>query len=122
LPEPAHVSSHYEQHSVGDDRGDHDRGRLPPKYAGRSRHRRNSRPKKGERCQARAEVVTKLVPLDNRGQRTDVPWIELKNTDLADARLVPRTTTACKNKCRKLNSECVVSADRRDTRPHWVIV
>lgn len=60
-----------------------------------------------------AVPVTKLVPLDDEGLPTGVPFLERKNTDLADAQLDSRVTIACDGGCSRLNPECVVGRLRR---------
>lgn len=62
-----------------------------------------------------AVPVTKLAPLDDEGQPTGQPFVERKNTDLADAQLDPGITTACDDGCCKLNPECVVDIPRRSS-------
>lgn len=68
-----------------------------------------------------AVPVTKLVPLDDTGMRTEVPFVERKNTDLADAELIPRETVACEEECAKLNPECVLRARRYNARKRLFI-
>jgi len=66
----------------------------------------------------------KLVPLDTRGRRTDVPFVERKNSALADADLIARPTSACKKRCAVLNPECLEeptpSKKRHDATRHWL--
>lgn len=54
-----------------------------------------------------AVPVVKLVPLDDHGQPTGVPFVERKNTDLADADVDPSPTRACIGPCARLNPECL---------------
>lgn len=63
-----------------------------------------------------AVPVVKLVPLDEQGQRTQVPFVERKNSDLAAADLESRQTVACSKDCVKLNRECVADEPRVDRR------
>jgi hypothetical protein len=69
-----------------------------------------------------AVPVTKLVPLDEGGNRTEVAFVERKNTDLAEAELIPRRTHACDGGCVKLNAQCVVGLPRRDARKRLLIL
>lgn len=63
-----------------------------------------------------AVPVTKLVPLDQFGHPTGVPFVERKNSDLGEADLTSRRTIACDKSCVRLNPECVVGEARRDQR------
>lgn len=65
--------------------------------------------------------VTKLVPLDETGAKTDVPFIEVKNSDLADAQLASKPTRSCADGCARLNPECVVGDKRLDKRRRLLI-
>lgn len=64
-----------------------------------------------------AVPVTKLVPLDEGGSPTEeVAFIERKNSDLNEADLLSRKTTACDNGCARLNPQCAVPFPRVDER------
>jgi hypothetical protein len=63
-----------------------------------------------------AVPVTKLVPLDEAGNPTEVPFVERKNSDLAESDLTSKKTVACAGKCAKLNPECVEEQPRRRAR------
>jgi hypothetical protein len=69
-----------------------------------------------------AVPVTKLVPLDDRGQPTGTAFVERKNSDLAEADLTSRPTVACVNGCAKLNPRCAVDVTRQDQRHRYLIV
>jgi hypothetical protein len=69
-----------------------------------------------------AVPVTKLVPLDDHGLPSGEPFIERKNSDLAEAELTSRPTVACATGCAKLNPQCVVGVARHDRRRRRLIV
>jgi hypothetical protein len=71
-----------------------------------------------------AVPVTKLVPLDDAGlPTTGTPFVERKNSDLAEADLSPRTTVACSSgSCARLNPQCVASLPRLDRRRRRLIM
>jgi hypothetical protein len=69
-----------------------------------------------------AVPVVKLVPLDENGRRTEVPFVERKNTDLAEADLEPRRSVACAGGCVKLNPECLVTESRVDRRVRRLVL
>jgi hypothetical protein len=69
-----------------------------------------------------AVPVTKLVPLDKRGHPTGVPFVERKNSDLAEADPQSRTTVACNAGCAKLNPHCAADVPRRDHRRRYLIL
>jgi hypothetical protein len=48
-----------------------------------------------------------LVPLDHNGRPTDGPFIEPKNSQLAEAELEAKPTRAYQRKCAELNPECL---------------
>jgi hypothetical protein len=54
-----------------------------------------------------AVPVVKLVPLDEDGEPTGVPFVERKNSRLAEADLEGRPTVACDGGCVGLNPECL---------------
>jgi hypothetical protein len=63
-----------------------------------------------------AVPVTKLVPLDEHGRRTDRAFVERKNSDLAEADLDAQVTVTCQEGCVLLNPECVRREIRIDAR------
>jgi hypothetical protein len=63
-----------------------------------------------------AVPVVKLVPLDRNGRPTDAPFIEPKNSQLADAELEAKPTRACKEGCAGLNPECARHPGRDSAR------
>ncbi len=70
-----------------------------------------------------AVPVTKLVPLDDAGlPTTGTPFIERKNSGLAEADLTSRRTIACSGTCARLNPQCVFGLPRFDCMRHWLIV
>ena len=71
-----------------------------------------------------AVPVTKLVPLDDAGlPTTGTPFVERKNSDLAEADLTARRTIACSSgTCRRLNPQCVLALPRFDRRRRRLIV
>lgn len=70
-----------------------------------------------------AVPVTKLVPLDRRtGKPTGTPFVERKNSELADAELESRRTTLCDGGCAKLNPTCALGLARLDQKRRPVIV
>ena len=69
-----------------------------------------------------AVPVTKLVPLDQFGHPTGVPFVERKNSDLGEADLTSRRAIACGASCAKLNPQCVVEEARRDQRRRFLIL
>ncbi len=74
------------------------------------------KPKRGYVLHVAVPVV-KLVPLDELGRPIDAPFIEPKNSQLAEAELTPRPTTACAGGCARLNPECLrweCQANERD--------
>ena len=68
-----------------------------------------------------AVPVTKLVPLDEAGHPTGVPFVERKNSDLAESDLTSMKTIACAAKCAKLNPECVEEQSRLQARRRLLI-
>lgn len=69
-----------------------------------------------------AVPVVKLVPLDEHGRpTTGTPFVERKNSDLSEAELNSRPTTACAVACAGLNPECVAGRERSDQRRHWLV-
>jgi hypothetical protein len=63
-----------------------------------------------------AVPAIKLVPLDSKGQPTDVPYMETPTSRLDESELITRSTTACAEKCARLNPECLcdgIDANRR---------
>jgi hypothetical protein len=68
-----------------------------------------------------AVPVTKLVPLDEKGQPGATPYVERKNSDLNEADLTSRHTTACASTCAHLNPQCVAELPRFDKRRHLLI-
>lgn len=68
-----------------------------------------------------AVPVTKLVPLDEEGHRTGAPFVERKNTDLAEADPVALRTVACNGGCAKLNPECAADLPRHDHKRRYLI-
>lgn len=68
-----------------------------------------------------AVPVTKLVPLDENGQRSGPNYVERKNSDLNEADLTPRHTIACKSACAHLNPQCVAEMPRLDQRRRLLI-
>lgn len=73
-----------------------------------------------------AVPVVKLVPLDERGNPLDAPFIEPKNSQLAESELTPRPTTACNDGCCRLNPECLrwesQANERRDFRRRLLVI
>ena len=72
-----------------------------------------------------AVPVVKLVPLDESGRPIDAPFIEPKNSQLEDAELLPKPTTACDQRCAGLNPECLrrhVKANRRIDRRRRLLI
>lgn len=73
-----------------------------------------------------AVPVVKLVPLDHDGRPTDAPFIEPKNSQLAEAELQAQPTGACKHGCAGLNPECLrrlgPQSERTDKRRQLLIV
>jgi hypothetical protein len=69
-----------------------------------------------------AVPVTKLVPLDDEGHPTDVPFVERKNTDLAEADPVALRTVACDGRCAKLNPQCAADLPRQDHKRRYLIL
>jgi hypothetical protein len=73
-----------------------------------------------------AVPVVKLVPLDAHGRPTDAPFIELKNSQLAEAELTSRPTIACRGGCAELNPECLRGQcernERRDFRRRLLVL
>jgi hypothetical protein len=68
-----------------------------------------------------AVPVTKLVPLDEQGHPTGAPFVERKNTDLAEADPVALLTVACNDGCAKLNPECAADLPREDHKRRYLI-
>jgi hypothetical protein len=66
--------------------------------------------------------VAKLVPLDEHGRRTAIPFVERKNTDLADSDLISVPTRACAGACVLLNPECAFELLRVDARSRRFIL
>lgn len=69
-----------------------------------------------------AVPVAKLVPLDEKGLPTGAPFVERKNSDLAEADLTSMPTVACADGCAKLNPECVANAPKRDERRRLLVL
>lgn len=63
-----------------------------------------------------AVPVVKLAPLDRNGQPTDAPFIEPKNSQLAEADLEAQPARACKHGCAGLNPECLRHPGRDNAR------
>jgi hypothetical protein len=63
-----------------------------------------------------AVPVVKLVPLDHSGRPTDGPFIEPKNSQLAEAELEAKPTRACERGCAQLNPECLRRPGRDNRR------
>ncbi len=68
-----------------------------------------------------AVPVTKLVPLDQAGDPSGAPFVERKNSDLAESDLTSVRTVACAGKCAKLNPQCVVEEPRLDQQRHLLV-
>jgi hypothetical protein len=73
-----------------------------------------------------AVPVVKLVPLDDHGRPTGVPFVERNNSRLAEADLLPRRTVACEKRCAGLNPECMDEDThekrRYDRKKHLLIL
>jgi hypothetical protein len=70
-----------------------------------------------------AVPVTKLVPLGREtGLPTGVPFVERKNSDLAESNFVASHPVACEGGCARLNPECVFDLPREDCRRRYLIV
>jgi hypothetical protein len=69
-----------------------------------------------------AVPVTKLIPLDEQGQPTGEPFVERKNSALAEADLQSLPPVACATACARLNPRCSVGSPRLDRRRRLLIV
>lgn len=61
-------------------------------------------------------VGVRLVPLNQAGQPTDVASTEMRTSRLDAADLMPRSTTACADRCAKLNPDCICGDEDVDHR------
>jgi hypothetical protein len=58
----------------------------------------------------------KLVPLDEDGNRTDTPFVERRNSDLAESDLDAKPASACAGGCVRLNPECLRHKTKENAR------
>lgn len=72
-----------------------------------------------------AVPVVKLVPLNDHGKPTGVPFIEVKTQNLDQAELSSKPTIACASKCARLNPECFeehLQAKRRRDHKRRILI